>query len=44
MYTSFRLANKEKETELSKHIWTLKDAKKAFQIKWKVLKKVSTLQ
>ena len=36
---SFRHANKRNETELSKHIWTLKDAKKAFQIKWKVLKK-----
>jgi len=30
---------KKNETELSKHIWTLTDAKKAFQIKWKVLKK-----
>ena len=29
----------KKENELSKHIWTLKDAKKAIQIKWKVLKK-----
>ena len=36
---SFRHSNKRNETELSKHIWTLKDAKKAFQIKWKVLKK-----
>lgn len=36
---SFRHTSKKNETELSKHIWTLKDAKKAFQIKWKVLKK-----
>ena len=35
----FRYTNKRNETELSKHIWSLKDAKKAFQIKRKVLKK-----
>ena len=33
---SFRHANRRNVTELSKHIGTLKDAKKAFQIKWKV--------
>ena len=36
---SFRHTKKRNETELSKHVWTLKDAKKNFQIKWKVLKK-----
>ena len=41
---SFRHANKRNETELSKHIWTLKDAKKAFKIKWRVPKKVPRLQ
>ena len=37
--TSFRHTNRRNETELSKHIWTLKDAKKPFEIKWKVLKR-----
>ena len=37
---SFRHTSKRNETELSKHIWTLKDAKKPFKIKWKVLKSV----
>ena len=27
------------ETELSKYVWNLRDAKKPFQIKWKILKK-----
>ena len=34
-----RLRREDTETELSKHIWTLKDAKKPFEIKWKVLKR-----
>ena len=36
------LANKKysKETELSKHVWELKAAKKPFTIKWSLLKKV----
>ena len=36
------LANKKysKETELSKHVWELKAAKKQFTIKWSLLKKV----
>ena len=37
--TSFHHTNRRNETELSKHIWTLKDAKKPFEIKWKVLKR-----
>ena len=37
--TSFRHTSRRNETELSKHIWTLKDAKKPFEIKWKVLKR-----
>ena len=32
------LNNRRNETELSKHIWSLKDANKPFQIKWKVIK------
>ena len=36
---SFLHTKKKNETELSNHIWTLKDAKKSFQIRWKVLKK-----
>ena len=35
----FRHTSKRNEPELSKHIWTLKDAKKPFGIKWKVLKR-----
>ena len=34
---SFRDKRKEDRTELSKHIWTLKDANKNYQIKWKIL-------
>ena len=37
--TYFWHANRRNETELSKHVWTLKDAKKYFHIKWKVLRK-----
>ena len=37
--TSFRRPNRRNETELSKHVWTLQDSNKPFQIKWKVLKK-----
>ena len=37
--SSFRRSNRRNETELSKYIWTLQDSKKAFHIKWKVLKK-----
>ena len=36
---SFRHANKRNETELSKHVWTLKDANKPFNIKWRILRK-----
>ena len=37
--TSFRRPNRRNRTELSKHVWTLQDNNKPFQIKWKVLKK-----
>lgn len=36
--TSFRLNNRQNETKLSKHIWSLKDANKPFQIKWKIIR------
>ena len=36
--TSFRHSNKRNETELSKYIWDLKDQKKSFRVKWRVLK------
>ena len=36
---SFRHSHKCNETELSKHIWKLKDANKPYHVKWKVLKK-----
>ena len=37
--TSFRHSNRRNETELSKYVWNLQDAKKPFKIKWKILKK-----
>ena len=37
--SSFRNHKKKKETELSKYIWTLKDANKPFSIKWRILRK-----
>ena len=36
--SSFRHQNKRHETELSKHIWTLKDNNKPFNLKWKIIK------
>ena len=36
--TSFRHPNKRNETELSKYIWNLKDRKKSFHVKWRVLR------
>ena len=36
--SSFRHQNKRLETELSKHIWTLKDNNKPFNLKWKIIK------
>jgi len=35
---SFQHQNKTNETELSKHIWTLKDNNKPFTIKWRIIK------
>ena len=37
--TSFRHSHRRNETELSKYVWNLQDAKKPFLIKWKILKK-----
>ena len=37
--TSFRHSKRRNETERSKYVWNLQDAKKPFRIKWKVLKK-----
>ena len=36
--TSFRHPNKRNETELSKHIWNLKDRKESFHAKWRILR------
>ena len=36
--SSFRHQNNWHETELSKHIWTLKDNNKSFDLKWKIIK------
>ena len=36
--TSFRHPSKRNETELSKYIWDLKDPKKLFGVKWRVLR------
>ena len=36
---SFRHRNKRHETELSKHIWKLKDDNKPFKLTWKIIKK-----
>ena len=37
--TSFKLSKNRNSTELSKHIWKLKDENKNFDIKWKIIKK-----
>ena len=36
--TSFRHANRRNETELSKRVWTLKDANRSFHVQGKVLR------
>ena len=36
--TSFRQPNERNETELSKHIWNLKDRKESFHVKWRILR------
>ena len=36
---SFRHEKRRNETELSKHLWQLKEANKAFNITWKILAK-----
>ena len=36
--TSFRQPSKRNETELSKYIWDLKDRKKSFRVKWRILR------
>ena len=37
--TSFRHVNKRNNTELSQHVWKMKDAKIPFSIEWKVIRK-----
>ena len=37
--TSFRHANNRNSTELSKHVWKLRDGKTPFSIKWKIIRK-----
>ena len=32
----------QNETELSKHVWHLKDTKRAFNIKWSIIKQIPT--
>ena len=39
--SSFRDPNKKLSTELSKHIWHLKDAKIGFSLTWKILKQAA---
>ena len=39
--SSFRDPNKRLSTELSKHIWHLKDAKIGFSLTWKILKQAA---
>ena len=39
---SFRHDSKRNDTELSKHLWQLKDQKKDFQISWKILAKAKS--
>ena len=36
--TSFRHPSKRNETELSKYVWDLKDRKKSFRVKWRILR------
>ena len=36
---SLKLQKRRNETELSKYIWKLKDEKKPYSIKWKIIKK-----
>ena len=39
---SFKHENKRNDTELSKHLWLLKDQKKDFSISWKILAKAKS--
>ena len=39
--TSFKSREYEKDTELSKYIWKLKDLKTPYEIKWSILRKTS---
>ena len=39
---SFRHDSKRNDTELSKHLWQLKDQKKDFQISWRILAKAKS--
>ena len=40
--SSFNLEHKRKETELSKHIWNLKDKNVDYNITWKILKQTNS--
>ena len=39
---SFQHESKNNDTELSKHLWQLKDQKKDFAISWKILAKAKS--
>ena len=39
---SFNLARHEKETELSKHVWSLKRSDREFSIRWSILTRANT--
>ena len=39
---SFRHGKRRNETELSKHLWQLKEANKEFNISWKILAKAKS--
>ena len=40
--SSFNLKHKEHETELSKHIWKLKDQGITYQLQWKIIDRAKT--
>ena len=39
--SSFKHEEKKSATELSKHIWSLKEQNNTYKIKWKILEKIS---
>ncbi len=38
---SFRHISKKQQTELSKHVWSLKDSNTPYDIKWRILKEAT---